>query len=108
MSLVSRFEGSTVAAALTMRATADPEVPYLRFGDDVHTFGDIETQAEALAASLANLGLRAGERVAIVLPPCPEFVVTMFASAKLGVEIVPLNPQLPSGEMQYALRHSEA
>ena len=64
--------------------------------------------AEALAASLSNLGLRAGDRLALVLTPCPEFVVTMFASAKLGVVTVPLNPELRPSELQYALRHSEA
>ena len=108
MSLASRFEGSTVASALTTRATSDPERPYLRHGDDVLTFGDIESRAEALAAALANLGLQAEDRLALVLEPCPEFVVSMFAAAKLGVVIVPLNPRLPAGDLQYALRHSGA
>jgi fatty-acyl-CoA synthase len=108
MTLSDRFEGATVASALTTRATTDPEGIYLRFGDDQLTFGDIESKAESLAASLSNLGLQAGDRLALVLPPCAEFVVTMFASAKLGVVIVPLNPELPSSDLQYALRHSEA
>jgi fatty-acyl-CoA synthase len=103
-----RFDGSTVAAALGTRATADPGRPYLLFGDDVLTYGELESKAESLAASLANLGLQAGERLALVLPPCPEFAVAMFAAAKLGVVIVPLNPQLPPADLQYALRHSEA
>ncbi len=108
MNLAVRIDGATVASALTTRATSDPGRPYLRHGGDTLGFGDVEAQAEALAASLANLGLQAGDRLALVLPPCPEFVVAMFASAKLGVVIVPLNPDLPAGEMQYALRHSEA
>ena len=108
MTLASTFDGATVASALTTRATSDPGRPYLRYGDDVLTFADVESQSEALAASLSGLGLQAGDRLALVLPPCPEFVVAMFASAKLGVVIVPLNPDLPAGEMQYALRHSEA
>jgi fatty-acyl-CoA synthase len=108
MTLTSRFEDSTVASALTTRATMDPQGAYLRFGDDVWSFGDIDSQAEALAASLSNLGLQPGDRLALVLSPCPEFVVALFASAKLGVAIVPLNPQLPSSELQYAIRHSEA
>jgi len=108
MTLTSRFEGSTVASALVTRATTDPGRPYLRFGGEVLTFGEIESKAEALAASLSNLGLQAGNRLALVLPPCPEFVVAMFASAKLGVAVVPLNPQLTASELQYALRHSEA
>jgi len=108
MSLVDRFDGATVASALATRATSDPERPYIRYRDEVLTFGDLESRAEALAASLANLGLQAGDRMALVLPPCPEFAVAMFASAKLGAVLVPLNPQLPANELQYALRHSEA
>ncbi len=108
MILASGLKGATVSSALAARTTADPGSAYLRYGDKVYTFGEVEAQSEALAASLANLGLQSGDRLALVLPPCPEFVITMFASAKLGVVIVPLNPELPSGEMQYALRHSEA
>jgi fatty-acyl-CoA synthase len=54
------------------------------------------------------LGIEAGDRVAIVLPPCPEFVVSLFAAAKLGAVVVPLNPHLTKPELQYMLRHSEA
>ena len=108
MALSERFEGFTIASALATRATTDPESPYLRFEDDVHTFGEIESRAESLAAALANLGVEAGDRVALLLPPCPEFVVSFFASAKLGAVVVPLNPRLGTSDLQYMLRHSEA
>jgi fatty-acyl-CoA synthase len=108
VTLAARFGGLTVASTLTTRATSDPQRPYLRHGDQVLTFGDVESGAESLAASLANLGLQVGDRLALVMTPSPEFVTTMFAAAKLGVTIVPLNPQMPPGELQYALRHSEA
>ncbi len=105
MSFVHRFEGLTLAAVLANRATSDPNGSYLRYRQDVLTFGQVESQAEALAAGLANLGLEQGDRMALVLPPCPEFVISMFAAAKLGLVIVPLNPRLTSAELQYALRH---
>lgn len=108
MALTERFEGFTVTSALVTRATTDPASPYLRVGDDIHTFGEIESQAESLAAALANLGVEAGDRVALLLPPCPEFVISFFAMAKLGAVVVPLNPRLGTAEMQYMLRHSEA
>jgi fatty-acyl-CoA synthase len=108
MALSERFEGFTIASALATRATSDPGAPYLRFGDEIHTFAEIESQAESMAAALANLGVEAGDRVALVLPPCPEFVVSFFATAELGAVIVPLNPRLSTPELQYMLRHSEA
>jgi fatty-acyl-CoA synthase len=108
MALTERLEGSTIASALAHRATTDPGRAYLRAeGGDV-TFAEVDGRAEALAAALASLGVEAGDRVALVLPSCPEFVVSFFAAAKLGAIVVPLNPQLATPELQYMLRHSEA
>ena len=61
-----------------------------------------------LAASFSSLGIEAGDRIALILPPCPEFVMALFAAAKLGAVVVPLNPHLTKPELQYMLRHSEA
>ena len=108
MALTERFAGFTIASALANRATADSGRAYLRFHDRVLTYGEIERDAEALAAALSNLGIEAGDRIALLLPPCPEFVVAMFAAAKLGATIVPLNPRLTTPELKYVLRHSEA
>lgn len=107
MALMERTRGLTVASALAHRATTDPGREFLLFGDDVLTFGQVESRAEALAASLSNLGVGAGDRVALVLPCWPEFVIAMFAAAKLGAVIVPLNPLLTTPELQYMLRHTQ-
>jgi fatty-acyl-CoA synthase len=108
MTLAEKFVESTVASALASRATSDANAMYLHFGDVNWTFGQVDSDAEALAAALSGLGLTVGDRIALVLPPRPEFAIAMFAAAKLGATIVPLNPRLTSGELQYALRHSGA
>ena len=98
----------TVPAALASRATTDPEGTFLIHGDEAVTFGQMETRAEALAASLHGLGIEPGDRVAVVMPSWPEFVISMFAVAKLGAVLVPLNPRLTAEDLRYTLRHSEA
>ena len=103
-----RVAGQTVAAVLSARATSDPEGVFLVLENAEVTFGQMESQAEALAASLAGLGIEAGDRVAVVMPSWPEFVISMFAVAKLGAVLVPLNPRLTGPDLQYTLRHSEA
>jgi fatty-acyl-CoA synthase len=108
MSLIERFGSLTVASALTNRSTSDPARDYIRFRDGVLSVGDIDSSAEALAAALAHLGVEPRDRIALILPPRPEFVISMFAAAKLGAAIVPLNPRLPTTEIQYMLRHSGA
>ncbi len=98
----------TLPAALAARATMDPEGTFLIFEDEAVTFGQMETRAEALAASLHGLGIEPGDRVAVVMPSWPEFVISMFAVAKLGAVLVPLNPRLTADDLRYTLRHSEA
>jgi len=108
MALPERTRGSTLASVLARRATTDPGRAYVRFQDQVYSVGRIESDAESMAAALANLGVQAGDRIALVLPPRPEFVVAMFAAAKLGASIVPLNPRATNVDLQYMLRQSGA
>ncbi len=72
------------------------------------SYAEAQVQARALAAALHNLGVGAGDRVAIDLPNGPEFVVSALAAACLGATIVPLNPAYSPHELQFMLRNSEA
>ncbi len=108
MALHQRASSTTLNQALAQRATVDPERAFLLSGAGRTTFGEVDSRAESMAAALHGLGVEAGDRIALLLPPCPEFAVSMFAAAKLGAVIVPLNPRLPAPELQYLLRHSEA
>jgi len=108
MALIERAQDLTIASALAARVATDPARPYLVHGNGTLTFAEVDARSDALAASMANLGIVEGDRIALVLPACPEFVVAMFAAAKLGAVVVPLNPRLTIPELQYMLRHSEA
>ncbi|MDZ7779220.1 MAG: AMP-binding protein [Gemmatimonadota bacterium] len=108
MALSERIRGSTLASVLGRSATTDPGRTYLHFKDQAFSVGRIESDAESLAAALANLGIQAGDRIALILPPRPEFAVAMFAAAKLGAVAVPLNPRASTVDLQYTLRQSGA
>jgi len=107
MALFERVKGMSVSASLANRATRDPERTFLLHQDQPITFGQVETRSDALAASFCSLGIEAGDKIALILPPCPEFVVSLFAASKLGAVVVPLNPYLTKPELRYMLRHSE-
>jgi fatty-acyl-CoA synthase len=107
MALRDRFRGLSVADSLAVRVAEDPQRPFVAFGDRRLTYGQVDAQSTALAAALHGLGIEAGDRIALTLPNWPEFVVTVFAAAKLGAVIVPLNPKYTTPELQYMLRHSE-
>ena len=108
MAPLERSRNPAIASVLTHRATRDPGAPFLLAGDSTLTYAEVEDQAEALAASLAHLGIEAGERIATVLPSWPELAVSVFAAAKLGAIVVPLDPKLPRVDLRYMLRHSGA
>lgn len=108
MALRERFSGQSVAEVLEAKAAEHPDRVFLIYGDRRLTYGQVNARAAALAAGLHELGIEAGDRIALDLPNWPEFVVSMFAAAKLGATIVPLNPRFTKPELQYMLRHSEA
>ncbi len=108
MALEERVRGRSVAEALQARAAEEPDRVFLYFGERKFTYGQVEARASALAAALHELGLERGDRIALDLPNWPEFVISLFAAAKLGAIIVPLNPHFTVPELQYMLRHSEA
>ncbi len=67
------------------------------------TYAQFHEQASAVAAYLHDLGVRRGDRVAIVGPNCTELAVVYFACLYLGATIVPVNPNLSTSESHYIL-----
>jgi len=98
----------TVAELFRSHAESHPEAPFLSFRDTGWTYGHIASQSRALAVGLRNLGVEPGDRVAIVLPNWPEFVLSVLAASELGATIVPLDPGYAARELQFMLRNSEA
>jgi fatty-acyl-CoA synthase len=108
MALRDRYRGLSLAESLALRVQEDPGRPFVAFQDRRLTYGEVDARADALASALHELGIEEGDRIALTLPNWPEFVVSMFAAARLGAVVVPLNPKFTPPELQYMLRHSES
>jgi fatty-acyl-CoA synthase len=61
---------------------------------------------DRVACGLIALGLEQGDRLGIWAPNCAEWVLVQFATAKVGVILVNINPAYRTSELEYALRHS--
>jgi long-chain acyl-CoA synthetase len=73
------------------------------------TFAEAEADSNRLASALVRaFGLSKGERIAILLPNCIEFVLTDFALIKAGLIRVPVNPRYTAAEIEFILDHSGA
>jgi len=60
-----------------------------------------------MAAALSELGIGAGDRIAVNMPNCPEWLIALVASAKLDAVVVPVSLRLNLHELKYQLRHAE-
>src|ERR687892_1388241 len=67
------------------------------------TYGDLIEEVEQFARALASLGIRKGDRVGLVLPNCPQYVVAFFAIQRLGAVAVGNNPLYTRREMAHQL-----
>src|SRR5690242_7439516 len=65
------------------------------------TYREINDEANRLARGLQDLGIQKGDRVALVLPNCPQFVISYFAVLKAGGIVVPTNPTYKPREFQH-------
>ncbi|HYN52706.1 MAG TPA: AMP-binding protein [Thermoleophilaceae bacterium] len=100
--------GETIGANLERTAARVPEAEALvschqgaRF-----TWAELNAAVDRLALGLLGLGLEKGDRVGVWTPNCFEWALTQYATAKLGVILVNVNPAYRTSELEYALRQS--
>jgi long-chain acyl-CoA synthetase len=77
------------------------------FGAEM-TYGELDDAVARAAAALQRRGVRTGDRVALVLPNCPQHVVAFYAVLRLGAIVVEHNPLYTAGELEHQLADSEA
>lgn len=81
----------------------------LYWGDDQFSYQSLADQSRRIAARLVReLGVQPGDRVAIWLNNCPEFVTALFGALHAGAVVVPVNCFLKADEVAYILDDSGA
>jgi acyl-CoA synthetase (AMP-forming)/AMP-acid ligase II len=98
----------TIPTLLEEAAARAPGRVYLTGPGGDLTFGDLHQRVARLARGLAALGVRASDRVAVLLPSHPAYLETWLALARLGALLVPINALFKPDEIAYVLVHSEA
>jgi long-chain acyl-CoA synthetase len=80
----------------------------LGFYGTTFEFGRLHALVEKMAASLAAAGVSKGDRVALMLPNCPQYVISFFATVKLGAIVTQINPMYVEREIEHILNDSGA
>jgi len=99
---------ASLGETLDQAAAIAPDKTALVEGEKRRSFKELDAMANALAASLQELGLRKGDRIAIYMKSSIEFVVSFYAIEKLGGIVAWVNPNYRKTEAEFILRNSEA
>ena len=110
------YPGLPLHALLERTAREHPNTVATVFGgavghrciDAAITYQELDALADRFAAGLQRLGIRKGDRVALVLPNCPQFVYAFYGTLKAGAVAVPTNPLYTARELHSQLADSGA
>ena len=78
----------------------------LTFYGTTFEFERLQALVEKMAGSLAAGGVGKGDRVALMLPNCPQYVISFFATVRLGAIVTQLNPMYVEREIEHILTDS--
>jgi len=99
-----------IANLIAARAQENPDLDVLTFEEngavETRTYRQLWENGQRLAAGLASVGVRQGNRFALLIQNHPEFVELMVASAILGSVFVPIDPRTRGDKLAYMLRDS--
>ncbi len=103
-----RIDPAGAAEWFRRRAARAPERPGVSFKGQTWTYGEFQDRIERLSSVFAAGGVKAGERVAWLGLNHPDILVALFAVARLGAILVPLNFRLAARELQQIIEDAGA
>lgn len=108
MTEARRFKNRTLGEILENKAKKNGAKPLLYFKGEVASYEQTNEKATRVANWFLSRGFKKGDKVAILLDNCLEWLYVWFGLAKIGVIAVPLNTQHKGSLLQYLINHSDA
>jgi fatty-acyl-CoA synthase len=101
----------TLGETLDRAAIAFPNKEVICFLSEVEeriSYVELNERVNRLAGGLIKLGIKADDKVAVWMPNRPEWIVSLFAVARIGAVLVPMDTWYKSSEAEYILNHSDS
>ena len=99
---------SALEGVMLQRRDAHPDETFLKWKDDEISWRNFVDHIYAMAAGFWDAGMRPGDRAAIMMGNCPEFLYTFYAMVFIGVGAVPINVAQRGEALAYILNDSGA
>ncbi|MGF6884576.1 long-chain acyl-CoA synthetase [Nocardia sp. GAS34] len=99
---------TNVADRIWQHASERPDAIALRLRDEKITYGDLVRRGAAFGGYLAESGVAVGDRVVLVAPTVPEFVIAYLGAHVIGAVAIPVNTMATAPEIGYVLDDSGA
>jgi len=98
---------ATLGALLAQRATEQGEKTFVQYDGTEYTYSEMNARANAIANSLYANGINANDVVCLYMYNRPEFLVTLFALAKLGAVAAPIDTRFTDESLAHVLTQTE-
>ena len=105
---LSPYPEKTLLDYLAALAKDHGHKPALLFKGATVSYARLDAESDAFGAALVAMGVRKGDRVALLLPNCPQFLIAEFGIWKAGGIVVALNPTYSEREFEQALDSTRA
>ncbi len=102
------FEEITLPEVLTRNAELFPNQAALFFMGKMISFPELEKLVNCFARALTSLGVKKGDKVAMLLPNIPQIVIANYATFRIGAVAVMNNPLYTERELEYQLNDSDS
>jgi len=97
-----------IANIIELQAFRVPDKNAVIFGGDQYSYSFMNAQANRVANALTSMGVKKGDRVAIWLPNCFEFLTSFYGVLKIGAVALPMNILYKEREIEFLLSNSES
>ncbi|MEW5734722.1 MAG: AMP-binding protein [Thermodesulfobacteriota bacterium] len=97
-----------VGEALRQATESAPDTTAYIFEDKDITFAEVDAAADRLATAFLQMGIARGQRIAVIAPNRPEWVITYFAAARIGAVILGVSIRNSKAEILRILAQSRA
>ena len=94
------FPRQSIYQALNLTAAQYADRPATAFLGANLTFAELKIETDKLASALSPLGIGKGDRVGIMLPNCPQYLISFFAVTRLGAIVANVNPLYTAREVE--------